>query len=85
MIYIFIFNEFPLIEWFYLCQILFVNFNQIKYVETKFCFFQFPATFDFFVDLPDIHVPKQPSTKHTHKTKDRVTQTPGVNLGAPEG
>jgi len=28
---------------------------------------------------------KQPSTKHTHKTKDRVTQTPGVNLGAPEG
>jgi hypothetical protein len=28
---------------------------------------------------------KQRSTKHTHKTKDRVTQTPlkpGVNLGA---
>ena len=28
------------------------------------------------------------STKHTHKTKDRVTQTPlntGVNSGAPEG
>ena len=31
---------------------------------------------------------KQRSTKHTHKTKDRVTQTPlkpGVNSGAPEG
>ena len=30
---------------------------------------------------------KQRSTKHTHKTKDRVTQTPlkpGVNLGAPK-
>ena len=28
------------------------------------------------------------STKHTHKTKDRVTRTPlkpGVNSGAPEG
>jgi hypothetical protein len=31
---------------------------------------------------------KQRSTKHTHKTKDRVTQTPiktGVNSGEPEG
>ena len=31
---------------------------------------------------------KQRSTKHTHKTKDRVTRTPlkaGVNAGAPEG
>ena len=32
---------------------------------------------------------KQRSTKHTYKTKDRVTQTPlktgGVNSGAPEG
>ena len=31
---------------------------------------------------------KQRSTKHKHKTKDRVTWTPlkiGVNLGAPEG
>ena len=31
---------------------------------------------------------KQLSTKHTHKTKDRVTATPlktGVNSGAPEG
>jgi len=31
---------------------------------------------------------KQGSTKHTHKTKDRVTETPlkpGVNSGAPEG
>ena len=31
---------------------------------------------------------KQRSTKHTHKTKDRVTRTPlktGVNLGALEG
>ena len=31
---------------------------------------------------------KQRSTKHTHKAKDRVTQTPlktGVNSGAPEG
>jgi hypothetical protein len=31
---------------------------------------------------------KQRSTKHTHKTKDRVTQTPlktGVNSGHPEG
>ena len=31
---------------------------------------------------------KQRSTKHTHKTKDRVTRTPlktGVNSGAPEG
>ena len=31
---------------------------------------------------------KQQSTKHTHKTKDRVTRTPlktGVNSGAPEG
>ena len=32
---------------------------------------------------------KQQSTKHTYKTKDRVTQTPlkklGVNSGAPEG
>ena len=31
---------------------------------------------------------KQPSTKHTYKTKDWVIQTPlksGVNLGAPEG
>ena len=31
---------------------------------------------------------KQRSTKHTHKTKDRVTGTPlkpGVNTGAPEG
>jgi len=30
---------------------------------------------------------KQRSTKHTHKTKDRATQTPiktGVNSGAPE-
>ena len=30
---------------------------------------------------------KQWSTKHTHKTKDRVTRTPlktGVNSGAPE-
>ena len=30
---------------------------------------------------------KQPSTKHTHKTKDRVTRTPlktGVNSDAPE-
>ena len=30
---------------------------------------------------------KERSTKHTHKTKDRVTQTPlkpGVNLGAPK-
>jgi len=30
---------------------------------------------------------KQRSTKHTHKTKDRVTRTPlkhGVNSGAPE-
>jgi hypothetical protein len=29
---------------------------------------------------------KQRSTKHTHKTKDRVTRTPlksGVNTGAP--
>ena len=29
---------------------------------------------------------KQRSTKHTHKTKDRVTRTPlktGVNSGAP--
>jgi hypothetical protein len=29
---------------------------------------------------------KQRSTKHTHKTKDRLTQTPlktGVNSGAP--
>ena len=31
---------------------------------------------------------KQRSTKHIHKTKDRVTQTPlkpGVKSGAPEG
>ena len=31
---------------------------------------------------------KQRSTKHTHKTKDRVRQTPlktGVNSGVPEG
>jgi hypothetical protein len=31
---------------------------------------------------------KQRSTKHTHKTKDRVTRTSlktGVKLGAPEG
>jgi hypothetical protein len=31
---------------------------------------------------------KQRSTKHTHKTKDRVTRTPlntGLNAGAPEG
>jgi hypothetical protein len=31
---------------------------------------------------------KQRSTKHTYKTKDRVTRTPlklGVNPGAPEG
>jgi hypothetical protein len=31
---------------------------------------------------------KQRSTKHTYKTKDRVTRTPlnlGVNWGAPEG
>jgi hypothetical protein len=31
---------------------------------------------------------KQRSTKHTHKTKDRVTRTPlkpGMNLDAPEG
>jgi hypothetical protein len=31
---------------------------------------------------------KQRSTKHTYKTKDRVTGTPlkqGVNSGAPEG
>ena len=31
---------------------------------------------------------KQRSTKHTHKTKDRVTRTPlkpGVNPCAPEG
>jgi hypothetical protein len=31
---------------------------------------------------------KQRSTKHTHKTKDLVTQTPlklGVNPGVPEG
>jgi hypothetical protein len=31
---------------------------------------------------------KQRSTKHTHKTKDRVTRTPlkpGVNSGASEG
>jgi hypothetical protein len=31
---------------------------------------------------------KQRSTKHTHKTKDRVTRTPlilGVNSGAPGG
>jgi hypothetical protein len=31
---------------------------------------------------------KQRSTKHTYKTKDRVTRTPlktGVNMGAPEG
>jgi hypothetical protein len=31
---------------------------------------------------------KQRSTKHTHKTKDRVTRTPlttGMNSGAPEG
>jgi hypothetical protein len=31
---------------------------------------------------------KQRSTKHTYKTKDRVTQTPlktGVNSGAAEG
>ena len=31
---------------------------------------------------------KQLSTKHTYKTKDRVTRTPlkpGVNSGAPEG
>jgi hypothetical protein len=28
---------------------------------------------------------KQQSTKHTYKTKDRITQTPpGVNLCAPE-
>ena len=30
---------------------------------------------------------KQRSTKHTHKTKDRVTRTPlktGVNTGAPK-
>ena len=27
---------------------------------------------------------KQRSTKHTHKTKDRVTRTP-LNSGAPEG
>ena len=31
---------------------------------------------------------KQRSTKHTHKTKTRLTRTPqktGVNSGAPEG
>jgi len=31
---------------------------------------------------------KQQSTKHTHKTKDRLTRTqlkPEVNSGAPEG
>jgi hypothetical protein len=31
---------------------------------------------------------KQRSTKHTNKTKDKVTRTPpkiGVNSGAPEG
>ena len=31
---------------------------------------------------------KQRSTKHTYKTKDRVTQTPlkpGIKSGAPEG
>ena len=31
---------------------------------------------------------KQRSTKHTHKTKDRVTRTSlksGVNSGAPDG
>ena len=31
---------------------------------------------------------EQRSTKHTHKTKDRVTRTPlkpGVKLGSPEG
>ena len=31
---------------------------------------------------------KQRSTKHTYKTKDRVTRTPlktGVNSGAPDG
>ena len=27
---------------------------------------------------------QQQSTKHTHKTKDRVTRTP-LNSGAPEG
>ena len=28
---------------------------------------------------------KQRSTKHTHKTKDRVTRTPLKTVGAPEG
>ena len=31
---------------------------------------------------------KQRSTKHTYKTKDRITRAPlktGVNLGGPEG
>ena len=35
-----------------------------------------------------IQTDKQRSTKHTHKTKDRVTRTPlklGVNSGALEG
>ena len=35
-----------------------------------------------------VQTDKQWSTKHTHKTKDRVTRTPlkpGVNSDAPEG
>ena len=36
----------------------------------------------------EVQKDKQRSTKHTRKTKDRVTRTPlktGVNSGAPEG
>jgi len=35
-----------------------------------------------------VHKDKQRSTKHKHKTKDRVTRNPlkpGVNSGVPEG
>jgi len=33
-----------------------------------------------------VHKDKQRSTKHTHKTKNRVTRTlPGVNSVVPEG
>ena len=37
----------------------------------------------------EVQKDKERSTKHTHKTKDRVTRTPpkkpGLNSGAPEG
>jgi hypothetical protein len=42
----------------------------------------------FFCEEEKVQKNKQRSTKHAHKTKDRVSRTPlkpGVNSGAPEG